>query len=556
MAREPEEDDSLVFDLVDDAVGDDDAAGDDARTGAPDGADEPGSRTGGLLGDTGVLSARLRTLAPFAAVLAMVLGTAYAVDGVREADRVDRIRAVNGGAVDVSSRLDELWEWKGTVGYGGFGREGGTAQVAALGDLLVFVSAGDLLALDTASGAEAWEVPLAEEPECGPVGYPGWEPVATASVVCVHGPRTDREVVAVGPDGVPSARVLDAADTARYGTARPGPGGTVLRARRVGPAAAPDLGAAVCRPSGECTGTVETGRGIAVRAEDAVTGAERWQVTAPYVATPAAACVLPWDRSWDGLPSRGRDGDLPDTETFGAQISADRVDLYGCGAHASVTSDGALLHEAGEPGDAGHIASLSTGGYVALGLRRGTRDILYSADGEVLETVTDNPFEASVIDGTGMLLGTDTDTGTGESRLQAYESDGTPRWAGTSGATFVWFAAEAAGTAVLLAEDGAVHGLDATTGAERWVWAPAARRDGAPIWSRFPHQAFTDGRYVLLYLEDEAGSATLVSLDAASGRLAWDVAMADVLSLRQETPLVAVDGNLLAVSAGSVRGLG
>lgn len=558
MAGDPEEDDAVVFDLVDDdAVAGEVPSGHApaARAGAA-GADldgAPGSSADetslgqSLLG--GALGAQLRLLAPVAAVLAIALGTGYVLDGVREAARIDAIREVGGGVVDVSAPLAERWEWAGAVGSGAFGAEGGPAQVAALGDLLVFVSDGDLLALEPASGAEAWAIPLGEDPECGPTGYPGRVPIATATVVCVSGPRADREVIAVGPDGVPSApRALDPADLARYGSARPGPAGTVLRAERAGPGSAPDRGDARCATPDECTGTVESGRDIVVRAADAVTGEERWTVTAGFVATPAAACTTRRNRTWDGTIS-SVSADVLDREAFGARIGTGHVDLYGCGANASITAEGALLRGVGEPGD-GLIAGLTTGGYVASTYGSTTHNTLYSADGEAIAELVGHAFEASVVDGVGTLLGADENG----SRLHAYEPDGTPRWAGAAGSRFVWFAAEVGDTAVLLADDGGVHGLDVATGHERWVWTPAERAEDAAPWNE--SQVFTDGRHVLLRLPDEARGAVLVSLDVASGERVWDAALADVLHLRQSTSLVAVDGNLLAVARDGVRGIG
>ncbi|MEU4360831.1 PQQ-binding-like beta-propeller repeat protein [Promicromonospora sp. NPDC023987] len=561
MAGDLEEDGAVVFDLVDDDAVDGDAPSGHApagRAGAA-GADLDGARGSSadetssgwsLLG--GALGVRLRLLAPAAAVLAIALGTGYVLDGVREAARVDAVREVGGGVVDVSAPLTELWEWEGAVGSGIFGAEGGPAQVAALGDLLVFMSEDDLLALEPASGAEAWAIPLGEDPECGPTGYPGWEPVATATVVCVSGPTADREVIAVGPDGVPSApRALDPADLARYGSARPGPAGTVLRAARAGTGSAPDGGDARCATPDECTGTVESGQDIVVRAADAVTGEERWTVTAGFVATPAAACTTRRSRTWDGTISLASGDDALDREAFGARIGTGHVDLYGCGANASITAEGALLRGVGEPG-AGRIAGLTTGGYVASAYGSATHNTVYSADGEALAELVGYPFEASVVDGVGTLLGAD-ESG---SRLHAYEPDGTPRWAGAAGSRFVWFAAEVGDTAVLLADDGAVHGLDVSTGRERWVWTPAERAEDAPPWNGSDYQAFTDGRHVLLRLPDAVRGTALVSLDVASGEHLWDAALADVLRLRRDTSLVAVDGNLLAVAPEGVRGLG
>lgn len=560
MGRDPAGGDAFVFDLVDDdAVSDglpDDLSRPDlsrpggAADGGPDGDSE--SRDGAS-GDpvvpTGAPLWWLRPLAPVAAVLAVVLGTGFALDGVRTAERLDRIREVRGGVADLSDPLAERWAWDGGVGTGGFEAYSGSPQVAVLGDLLVFVSDDELLALEPASGAEAWSVPLGDRTDCGPTGYPGRSDLATASVVCLQGAPEEREVMVVGPDGAASEpRALHPADTRRYGAARPGPDGTVLRAQRVGDTSAVDLGDAVCSPTGDCTGTVESGREVMLRAEDAVTGAELWSVTAPFVATPAAECN-PWQAGAWGEVSDPGGGDPLQPDAFGARIGGDLVDLHGCGANASVTPDGELLRRAAAPG-AGGIIALSTGGYLASGFDSTTDTVVYSAAGEVLETVAGYAVEADVVDGSGLLLSWDKEA----PGVHAYEPDGTPRWDAREADAFQ-FAAEVGETAVVLASGGEVRGLDVATGDRRWVLDIAKGSDGESD-DRFLFQAFTDGRHALLLLHNETGTFDLVSLDTVSGDLAWDVPVADVLGPVQDASLVAVGGRLLAVTQGGVRGLG
>lgn len=559
MGRDPAGGDAFVFDLVDDGAGDDDALDAPPRPGLslPDGAadggpdDAPEVRDGGHADPVVPTGATrwLRPLAPVAAVLAVVLGTGFALDGVRTAEQLDRIREVRGGVADLSVPLVERWAWDGGVGTGGFEAYSGSAQVAVLGDLLVFVSDDELLALEPASGAEAWSVPLGDRPDCGPTGYPGRADLTTASVVCLQGAPEEREVMVVGPDGAASEpRTLDPADTRRYGAARPGPDGTVLRAQRVGDTSAVDLGDAVCSPTGDCKGTVESGRDIALRAEDAVTGAERWSVTAPFVATPAAACN-PWQAGAWGEVSDPVSDDPLQPDAFGAHISGDLVALHGCGANASVTSDGRLLRGAASPGDGG-IVGLGTGGYLAPGFDSTTDTVVYSAGGEILETVAGYASEAAVVDGAGLLLSWDKDA----PGVHAYEPDGTPRWESREPGTFQ-FAAEVGETAVVMASGGEVRGLDVSTGERRWALDIAKGSDGESD-VRFLFQAFTDGRHALLLLHNEGGTFDLVSLDTVSGELAWDVPIADVLGPVQDASLVAVGGRLLAVTQGGVRGLG
>ncbi|MEV0949942.1 PQQ-binding-like beta-propeller repeat protein [Promicromonospora sp. NPDC050249] len=560
MGRDPAGGDAFVFDLIDDGAGDDDALDAPPRPdlSLPDGAADGGPDDASEMGDGGRAdpvvptgaTRWLRLLAPVAAVLAVVLGTGFALDGVRTVQQLDRIRSVRGGVADLSSPLAERWAWEGAVGTGGFEAYWGSVQVAALGDLLVFVSDDELLALEPATGAEAWSVPLGDLPDCGPTGYPGGADLTTVSVVCLQGAPEEREVMVVGPDGAASEpRLLDPADTRRYGSARPGPDGTVLRARRVGDTSAVDLADAVCSPTGECTGTVTSGRDITLRAEDAVTGAERWSVTAPFVATPAANCN-PWQGGgpWGEVSDPVSDDPLQ-PEAFGAHISGDLVALNGCGANASVTSDGELLRGA-VPSGASGIVGLSTGGYLASGFDSTTDTVVYSADGEVLGTVAGYAVEAAVVDGAGLVLSWDKDA----PGVHAYEPDGTPRWDARETDTFQ-FAAEVGETAVVVASRGEVRGLDVATGDRRWALDIAKGADGESD-VRFLFRAFTDGRHVLLLLHDETGRFDLVSLDTVSGELAWDVPIADVLGPVQDPSLVAVGGRLLAVTQGGVRGLG
>lgn len=548
MARDPANDGAFVFDLVDaDAVAeasDTSRRPDEAPAGEDAGTDVPRVPGGP--------NRWLRTSAPVAAVLAIALGTGYALDGVREAERIDRITGVTGGVVDVSAPLEELWEWDGDVGSSGGGEDRGGPQVSMVGDLLVFVSAGELLALDSASGAQAWTVPLGDAPDCGPGGYPGWEDIATEIVVCLQGAETEREAITVGVDGVLSEpRALDAEDDQRYGTARPGPDGTVLRAERVGPLSAVDLGDADCTTGDTCTGTVEAGRDIVLRAEDAVTGAVRWTVTAPFVATSAASCN-PWrGAAWGGDPDLTEDHGLLNPDAFGARITSRLVHLFGCGVNASVTSDGMVLQGVGDSVTS-RIDRLSTGGYVASGSGPTTQAVVYSADGEALEEVAGNVYEARVVDGSGMLLAWRESA----DRLRAYDADGTLRWEGAPRWANAQFAAEVGETAVVVVERGLASGLDVATGDARWV-QDLSEGAGARSGDLYLYQAFTDGRHALLLLRNEAGSFELVSLDIASGEVAWHEPMADIASLPQSaTTLVSVAGNLLAVTPLGVRGLG
>jgi outer membrane protein assembly factor BamB len=551
MARDPDQDSPIVFDLVDDDAADLAAPPAPPHTGGADGVGgsygaAPGS------GEPPVPAAqggRWRAAAPVAAVLAIVLGTGIAADGARDNARIERMRDVHGGVADLSVPLEELWAWEGAVGADHewfFAPE----AVAVLDDVLAFESDGELVALEPATGEEAWAVPLGDDPDCGPLGvsaYSGTPVTSTSVVVCVQGSGADREAIAVTPDGTVSApRALDPADTRRFGAPRPGPDGTVLRATRVGPESAVNLGNARCDDSGGCGGTVVGGRDVELRAEDAVTGEERWSVTVPFRPADAGQC---WGLSWED-PNYVMDFDgqvAPDS--FGGRIATDLVHLDGCGIDAAVTPDGVVLGTEFDPG-MGDVTALEAGGYAGLDYGGAARTVLYSGDGDVVGEFPGYVLGPWVADGSGpaTLLGTE-ETG---QRLHAYEADGTPRWDVRAPGSDQPFLAQVGQTAVVTSGGADVRGIDVATGAERWRGAGESG-DGVL-------QVFTDGQAVLLLLtQGDSGAVRMVSLDAASGELLWtssDSATADANGREFPAALVAVDGHLLEVDANGVRGLG
>ncbi|WP_253872252.1 PQQ-binding-like beta-propeller repeat protein [Promicromonospora umidemergens] len=576
MGRDPDEGDAFVFDLVDD----------DAAAGAVS-ADPAGSRAvaDGVAGVVGVSLAdssegtgpagadpaasgsagrRRRATAQVAAVLAVVLGTGLAVEGLRDHARIERMRDIPGGVADVSSPLEETWAWRGAVGPGG-----GTTDVAVLGDVLAFESDGELVALDPATGEEAWTVELREDAECGPTASPIQGALVTSSLVCLQGTGAEREVVVVGPRGASSApRALDATDTRRHGPPRVGPEGTVLRAERVGPLSAIDVAGARCTDGGECTGTVASGRDLVLRAEDAATGTERWKVTVPFRPADATQCARTFGGSWSSSENRLVFSGMLAPDAFGGWAVPDRIDLNGCGIQAGVTPGGAVLGAELEPGTGG-VTSLGAGRYAVTRFDGVVRATLHAADGDVVGEVTGYPLASRATDEAqpAMLLGVD-EPGR---RLRAYGPDGTPRWDITLQSGGQEFLAQVGDTAVVTTGAGSVRGLDLATGAEKWLWDgpdPASGGDGGYFGGVYVAQAFTDGESVLLLVESDAGGALgLVALDAASGAVVWDRpggGEADALDPADADPagqgvsgsLVAVDGHLLEITPGGIRGLG
>lgn len=554
MARDPESGGAFVFDLVDDG-----AAGPagplDASGGAP--GDEPDGEVPDLPGPpSGGPGRWLRGVAPVAAVLAVAFGTGLVLDGVRDGARMDRMRDVHGGVVDVSSPLAETWRWEGEVGSPRALEEGLGTEVAVLGDVLVFESGGELVALDTATGTEAWVVPLGADPDCGPTGSASWGEITTSVLVCLTGSGTDRVVTVVGPDGTVSEdRALGESDTRRFGAARPGPDGTLLRAERTGRPPASGLGDAECTGTGECTGTVVAGQDLALRAEDAVTGEERWRVTIPFRPTQADQCANWYGTSWDGSSTAVDLDDMLDPSAFGARVAGGLVQVYGCGVEAAVTPDGVVLGTEIEPGT-GTVESLRSGGYTGYTFGEEVRTVLYDAVGTPVGEIGGYADEPDAVDGSGpeTLLG----VGQPGARVGAYAPDGTLRWEVGVSTDAQMFLAQAAGTAVILTGAGTVRGLDLVSGEQRWAW------DGSDLGEQFGDlyvaRSFTDGQSVLLLIENGYGGTGLVSLDVVSGEVAWELHGDDAVIDRADpgagTALLAIDGNLLEVRPDGVRGLG
>ncbi|WP_423462694.1 PQQ-binding-like beta-propeller repeat protein [Promicromonospora sp. MS192] len=574
MARDPAEGDAFVFDLVGDDAPADDASATPA-TGAP-GTVHPGSGTEDPAApsapdeaatDAGVpppsdgRGRRRRLAAQLAAALAIVLGTGLAVDGVRDHARMERMRDVPGGVADLSQPLTQAWAWSGTVGPGE-----SSADVAVLGDVLVVESDDGLVALDPATGAVAWTVPLRADADCGPMVPPTSTDPSTPALVCLQGTGADREVVAVGPGGATSAsRPLPAADARRHGLPHTGPDGTLLRALRVGPPSAVDPGDARCTAAGECAGTVEAGRDLVLRAEDAATGAERWRVTVPFRPVDATQCTRTFAASWGSSETRLVISGQLAPDAFGAGVTADLVAVQGCGIQAAVTPHGTVLGPWTEPGRGG-VTALGTG-YAVTRFDGLPRSVLLTADGDVAGEITGYPLAPRVADGSrpATVLGVD-EPGR---RLRAYDGDGTPRWDIALQSGGQQFLAQVGDTAVVSTGAGTVRGLDLVTGAERWSWDGAAEpsaADGGYFGTAHVFQALTDGETVLLLTEgDSGGTHGLVALDAGTGAVVWQrVGGAAVTTFDPAVGgsgergvvggLVAVDGVLLEVTPRGVRG--
>lgn len=542
MAREPDQGDAYVFDLVE-GDADDPGTGSAASGALPEAGDDDAGPADPLP-EASLRGRSLRVVGPVAAVLAVALGTGVAVESAREAARDERVRNLEAGVADLADPLTELWAWEGPVGSRSFAFQ--DSLVAVLDDRLVFPSDDRLVALDPSSGGEVWSVDLGVEPRCGPLGVPGQADVEVRHLVCVAGPPGAQTVRVVEPDGsVAAERALDPADDERYGAARPGPDGTLLRARRVGSLAEVDLGQARCTDDDGCTGSVVAGRDVVLRAEDAATGEERWTVDVPFRRAPVDRCSGWFDGPW-GLEQRVPGSVRVETEAFDAVIGDRLISLYGCGVEVGVTPSGLVLGADEAPGRWWAEALRLGEGYV-VHHGAGTTTLHDPAGAQVTEVDVPVLAEPLAADGTGPRTLLSTQAGS----IAAFAPDGTPRWTvpGESAQTFV---AQVRGTVVLHALDGSVRGLDLGTG--ELVWEQPGNGIG------YVTGAFTDGQAVLLVAPAGDG-ASLRVYDAASGDVLWqgDVAPSPSDIDDQTDPLfqlVAVGGRLLDVTPDGVRALG
>nr|BFF19544.1 hypothetical protein GCM10025730_30650 [Promicromonospora thailandica] len=481
-------------------------------------------------------------MAAVAAVVAVTLTTAGLV---RDHQRAELMRTSPVGVASLADPPEEVW----TLPFDrAFGRSDFVDQPTVVMDgLLVLLPtvrrdyfvlppatgaadpapAGfdDVTAVDPASGEVAWQVPVGEDPECGPSGYDAT--IRTGLLTCVQGPPDAREVLAIQPDGGTSLRRAGLSDDEQL---VPGPAGLVVRLRRLGDPVEPPP-APVCDPEGVCDSLLLTeGRDVRVTGEDPLTGAELWRERVAFEPREAASCFTPWT---------GTDGAQElDLDHVTASAGAETVAVEGCGVQATLSADGVRLDTAGER-QAGRPAWVTELGSGRFAVESGSStSFLVDGAGAVLGTVAGypQPVEASP-DAPDDLLFPSSMNGAG---FDAVREDGTVLWTERY-ATRVLLSARD----VVVADRGSkLVGLDRDTGAEVWEWEHDDPR-GLGLF-----RTVTDGETVAsVYLpQDDAARGELVAIDLATGKERWAVPVAG--------PVVAVDGNLVAITPNGLHGLG
>ncbi|WP_159792650.1 outer membrane protein assembly factor BamB family protein [Puerhibacterium puerhi] len=501
---------------------------------------------------------RTRLVVAGVAALALVAGAGVAAT-VADQRRVERLRALPGGVVDLATPPHAAWTTT---------TDGAVWPVAQVGSLLVVMEQESLWvpgaaeggsvtlrALDPATGEDRWsrDVPAST---CGPGGIT----------------RSERLVCVVRTDGGWSALVLDAAGDVVAERALPGvegpaglttegepppaavamptADGGLLRLVRLGePPTMPELvdeGVGDWRPRSPILA-----RDLRVTLEDAVTGQERWSTTLaaePTVDVHSCISVI-------------LDGDVPrldgDTKVW-VDASGDVVTVEGCGVSAQLTPEGVRLG-GGEPWGVRAVAVAD--GYAvppaAEILEDGTQSFdatgrwsLVRRDGTAAGELPGPLIVPAVTDGTGEDLLFVREGGA----LVALRTDGlSPAW--RTGRPDSGVLAQVDGT-VLTVEEGRLVGLDAATGRSRWATdVGAADAQNLAMTAQGMGQAFTDGRRVVVLSPDwgsDGSAGKLTAYDVGTGEVVWSQPFdGDV-----QAWTLAVDGHLLRGGPDRIEGLG
>ena len=141
--------------------------------------------------------------------------------------------------------------------------------------------------------------------------------------------------------------------------------------------------------------------------------------------------------------------------------------------------------------------------------------------------------------------------------LVAFDTEGTELWRTSEQSTPDAVLVAAGGTLVVANgyADGALAGLDLTTGGERWSLDREELTAGLEVgmgWSA--DVAYTDGSRAILAVSDwDAGTTSLVALDLADGSVAWTAETAGPDGGSWVAPL---QGRLLRMSETEITRLG
>ncbi|WP_415297421.1 hypothetical protein [Cellulosimicrobium sp. SJTW-1] len=501
-------------------------------------------------------------VAGVAAGVALVLGGMLAVDAWQGRADLERLRAAPGGLEPLPDAPVERWTADVEVSSG----------LALLPGAVMTVEDGTAVARSLDDGAERWRVDVGAYASCGGLFFwslPFGEPASTLACVAPVVPDEDasgggaeltfeREtgralasdwtVTVLDADG----EVLGRRDTTSDGgTPAPGPGGTILRAERVGEVPAGDGAVVEQDPTTGEVADLPLGRPAVVRVEDALTGDTRWEADVPFVEG-SGQCV-----GW--TEADGTETIRAELENLWAATETHLVRVEGCGVTAWFTPGGERLDDQENPLD-GVVALAdgtyyrdpsgyaSTWGSAATAPRDAARAVL-AADGAVRWEPPGPILVPRSSDGSDAPL-----LARSEGELVAFDGDGSELWRSSE---------VVAPEAVLVAthdtvvvsggsSTGWMTGLDATSGTVRWSLdreTVEAAAGGSVSWM---DTAYTDGRRAILLAYQDDGRTELLAIDLADGHVAWSGGVGP----EEGSWPVPLQGRLLRIGQSEIARLG
>jgi outer membrane protein assembly factor BamB len=323
MSR-PDEQKSVVFDLVE-------GGGPDAVA-AADAADGPAGDVGTGTGRWSWLpNVSRRTWAVAAAVVIAALVAVTAVDRVQDHRRAELMRSSSVGLTSLAEPPTETW----TVPYD---VPVGQGQGVAHGQEVVTMDG--LLVIPAAKAQSFWVDASTGMAQPRPVGFDA--------------------VVAIEPGSGEVAWRVPVVRTVRTGE---------------------PIGTVECDASGQCLPeSLIGGRDLLVTAEDAGTGRERWTSTVEFDQNTTNSCqAVPEAGEWSTTES------AVDPDFVTVSTGAETVVVDGCGVSATFSPIGARLDLAGAVPPPVWVVELGSGRY-ALD-RNGMETVVVNAAGEVLRTL-------------------------------------------------------------------------------------------------------------------------------------------------------------------------
>ncbi|MBL0887815.1 hypothetical protein [Myceligenerans indicum] len=420
-------------------------------------------------------------------VAALVLGLVVVVAADEVGERRERVERLAAAPGGVLSLADPPSErW----------RVAGVSGTWPSAKLVVGTLGADVVGVEPGSGQVTEDFGPAATTRCGPeVGRP-------TSPVCVSGDRV------------------------------PGPAGTYLTAVRVGPEPADSPVSSACE-DGECQwfGAVTHGRDVRVQATDVVTGEVRWRRTVRFrTVSRAEHCA---------------DGDELDVESVTLTATEHTILVKGCGIDAWMAANGRVIERARTVRGDVEVLPRPDGGYRALA-RQGAMHtgltLMFAPDGSGLRDASGAVLDPVATDGSPDAV-TLVQRG---ARLLRVGPEGRIIWDVEQSAEL--FLVRTVREGVLVDKDGVAIGVDLASG--RTLWRTDVGVPGAGAWNGYANEvSFTDGRRVMIMVDDPSSGRRAVALDVRSGEERWTWYVPDGWEVR------AVDGRLVAEAEGDLVGL-